>query len=105
MLITNTKKASALRRIIEDFHKTRAYLTKVVILLATLIFVITTIITYHTTLKYSNEFVLGILIVPGILTILSVIASFTLNPRFLFVLAILLGIDAGAMLRYFLISG
>ena len=105
MVSANAKGTSTPRRIIEGFHRTKTYLTRLVILGAILIFVIATAITYYATLKSSNEFVLGIIIVPSILAILSVIASFTLNPRFLFVLATLLGIDTGAILRYFLISG
>lgn len=105
MVSTNARRTSTSRRIIEGFHRTKAYLTKVVILLTIVIFAIAATITYYATLKFSNQFVIEILIVPSILTILSVIASFTFSPRFLFVLATLLGVDTGAVLRYFLVSG
>lgn len=91
--------------IIRKFHESKTYLTKVVIFFTALIFAVTTLATFYVTMNFSSRFVVEIIIVPAILTIIAAIASFMVTPRSFFVFAILLGIDAGAILRCALIRG
>lgn len=104
MLLGNAH-ALASGEIVKRFHKSKAYLTKVVISLTILIFIITTIVTFYACVNFSSEFVVGIMIFPAIFTLISAFLSFVVTPRYFFVLAVLFGIDAGSILRCMLIPG
>lgn len=105
MLLKNSPNGLASGEIVRRFHKSKVYLTKIVILLTVLIFAVAATVTFYICMNFSSESVAGIVIVPAIFTIISAITSFVVTPRCFFVLAVLFGIDAGAILRCVLIPG
>jgi len=94
------KSKSLSEKILEDYYRVKRFFKFFSILTSAVIFIVAGVATYWYTARISRDKVVEIIMIPAIFSILTLIAGFLLEPRFLFIFFAFLGIIAGATVSW-----